>query len=129
MPIYEFKCRTCDDSFEETMSISEYSAQTVFPCPECGSVDTYRSVSEVSFILVGDGWPGKDMKCKTQMTAKNNRAGKRTKEHVAPMQKMIPNVNGEQTSSWADAQKLAKSKGKDASSFEPLVQKEIRGEV
>jgi len=129
MPTYEFVCRTCEEAFEESMSISEYSAQKEFPCPECGSVDTYRGVSETSFILVGDGWPGKDIKCKDQMTARNNRAGRKMKEHVAPAQKMVPNVNGEQTSSWSDAKKLAKSQGKDTTSYDPMVQKEQRGDL
>ena len=37
---------------------------------------------------------------------------------------LAPNVSGERVESWADAQKLAASKGKDTSSYESLVRKE-----
>ena len=40
---------------------------------------------------------------------------------------LAPNVDGERVDSWSDAQKLAKSKGKSAESYEPLVQKEKKG--
>ncbi len=42
----------------------------------------------------------------------------------APAVTLAPNVDGERVDSWSDAQKLAKSKGKNADSYNALVQKE-----
>ncbi|MDH5518850.1 MAG: zinc ribbon domain-containing protein [Gammaproteobacteria bacterium] len=35
MPIYEYKCPSCQNEFEEQMSLQEYSPLRV--CPECNS--------------------------------------------------------------------------------------------
>jgi putative FmdB family regulatory protein len=129
MPTYEFMCHSCQEPFEKDLSISEYSTQLSFPCPACESLDTSRQVSETSFVLVGDGWPSKDFRGKAQMLARRKRVGQKMKDHVAPLKKLVPNVGGEEVASWSEAKRLAASKGKDTVSYEPLVQKEKRGDV
>ena len=125
MPTYEFQCKSCEAGFEKILRLSEYNDPQV--CPECKSTDTQRIVSACAFVLVGDGWPSKDLRCKGQMTRKNARMGKKMKDHVSPGETLAPNLNREETKSWAAAQKLAKDKGKNAASYEPMVQKEKRG--
>jgi hypothetical protein len=57
------------------------------------------------------------------MAAKNRRLDAKQRERPSPVT-LAPNVGGEQTDTWAEAQKLAASKGKDTTSYEPLVTKE-----
>jgi putative FmdB family regulatory protein len=41
MPIYEYRCRECDNDFEALVSASAPQAQ----CPSCGSEDLTRELS------------------------------------------------------------------------------------
>jgi putative FmdB family regulatory protein len=41
MPIYEFECSQCQESFEAEQSIEEH-ARDVIPCRRCGSRDHVR---------------------------------------------------------------------------------------
>jgi hypothetical protein len=92
---------------------------------ECGYIGKKIIVAgDGGFVLKGDGWTGKDLKMKTYMTARNNRAGRKMKDHVKPTASMVPNYKGEETGTWTEAQKKAASEGKDATSYEPLVVKE-----
>ena len=45
MPIYEFLCSHCNNSFEERTTISNRNAKP--PCPSCGSKKTARQLSSV----------------------------------------------------------------------------------
>lgn len=45
MPVYEFRCRTCDTEFEALRSISQ--ASEAAPCPD-GHTDTVRLLSLVA---------------------------------------------------------------------------------
>jgi putative FmdB family regulatory protein len=42
MPIYEYRCASCDDRFEELVSASATSAP---PCPNCGASGAERLFS------------------------------------------------------------------------------------
>jgi len=50
MPIYEFRCTTCDKTFEKLSSMSESSA----PCPTCGA-DCHKAISIPSPGQVSSG--------------------------------------------------------------------------
>ena len=43
MPLYEFRCRSCETVFEELVRVDE-----VRVCPECGTPDPERLPSSVS---------------------------------------------------------------------------------
>jgi len=43
MPLYEFRCRSCETVFEELVRVDEVPA-----CPRCGTPDPERLVSSVS---------------------------------------------------------------------------------
>jgi putative FmdB family regulatory protein len=47
MPIYEFKCQECGNTFDELVSISKLDNNDV-KCPECDSKNTKRQISAPS---------------------------------------------------------------------------------
>jgi putative FmdB family regulatory protein len=122
MPTYEYECPKCGLSFDRMLPISQYNEPQT--C-DCGSVAT-KVISAVGFVLQGDGWPGKNLRIKGQMARKNERITARQNEmkREAPAVTLAPNVNGERAESWADAQKLASSKGLNADSYNAKVREE-----
>jgi len=96
------------------------------PCAECGTPNKKVFQPTRNFILKGDGWAGKNNRIKNQMRKKNERLDARTAEmkRDQPNVTLAPNVDGERVDSWSEAQKLAKSKGKNTSSYETLISKE-----
>ena len=44
MPTYEYRCETCDETFELRESIAEHEAAEP-KCPKCGSEKIARAVS------------------------------------------------------------------------------------
>ena len=58
MPLYDFKCVVCENTFEELISITETDNP---PCPECNS-ETERQLGLSSFRLKGGGWYVTDYK-------------------------------------------------------------------
>ena len=52
MPIYEYACQECKQTFEEWQKGFE---ERELPCPVCGGKST-RLISNSSFILKGGGW-------------------------------------------------------------------------
>jgi len=123
MPTYAFECPQCEEAFEKILPLAEYNDPQ--ECPACGE-EARRVITPVGFILKGDGWPGKNLKIKGQMNRKREKLGTKSREKAReePDLKLVPNVEGERTESWADAKKLAASKGKDTTSFDPLVREE-----
>jgi putative FmdB family regulatory protein len=120
MPVYSYECLTCTCEFEKTLKLSEFGSPQV--CPECQG-ETKRRVPNVNFVLRGDGWPGKALKIRQQMAEKNKRLDAKSKDRSAGMT-LAPNVDGEEVDTWAEAKKLASSKGKDTSSYEKFAAKE-----
>lgn len=81
-------------------------------------------------IFKGDGWSTKNERIKAQMRKKNEKLDARQNEMRNDTNvggRLTPNVDGERVDSWSEAQKLAKSKGKETASYEPLIQKEKKG--
>ena len=56
MPIYEFRCESCDAVFEQIRPIGAADEE---PCPECGA-RARRLISRSSFQLKGSGWYATD---------------------------------------------------------------------
>lgn len=48
MPVYEFECLKCGETFEEAVSLSEYEKkQGRFRCPKCKSRKVEQAVSHI----------------------------------------------------------------------------------
>ena len=53
MPLYEYKCKKCGDSFELFHRISEDASN--LPCPKCGEKGPIKQMSAVSSTNKGNG--------------------------------------------------------------------------
>lgn len=95
-------------------------------CPDCGSLANrvLGGGDSVNFALNGDQWPGKSITVRGQMAQKNKRLEVRQKEHHAPI-KLVPNVGGERVESWSEAKRLAADKGKETTSYDRYIRKEV----
>lgn len=124
MPFYDYYCNECDKDYSLRVCMTE--SQIPKPCPDCGKEHKKLFKPTTNFILKGDGWAGKNHRIKSQMRRKNEKLDARQNEmkRDAPSVTLAPNVDGERVDSWSDAQKLAKSKGKDTTSYEPMIAKE-----
>jgi len=123
MPTYEYQCKDCNQTFERILTLKEYKVPQVCVC---GSKNTHKIFTTCNFVLRGDSWPGKAIRISNQMRDKNKRLAGRQEERkrAEPGVSLVPNVGGERVENWREAQKLARSKGKDTESYEPLIQKE-----
>lgn len=52
MPMYEYRCTSCNNEFELRQKFSDPPASR---CPQCGA-DVEKMISSTSFNLKGDGW-------------------------------------------------------------------------
>lgn len=124
MPTYSYECRNCSLQFEKMVPLSEYKAPQA--CDSCGSSDTQKILTAVGLNFSGDNWTSKNLRVQKQMREKNKRLAikERDFKHDGGVPRLVPNVSGEQTSSWSDAAKLARSKGKDTTGYDKLARKE-----
>ena len=68
MPIYEYRCQTCDQNVEVLQKVGSPPPEA---CGECGSTGTMsKLVSQTCFQLKGDGW-FKDLYSSSPSPAKN----------------------------------------------------------
>ena len=51
MPLYDFKCRSCELIFETLCTAADKAAGRV-PCPSCASVDLERAYSRPAGVVV-----------------------------------------------------------------------------
>jgi putative FmdB family regulatory protein len=121
MPIYGYRCLTCDHEFDLMLPASKSGDPQ--PCANCGEA-TRKQITAPNFNLVGDDWPGKANRVRGQMAEKNRRISARQTENHGSVARLVPNVDGERVESWSDARKLAKDKGKDTSSYDRMVSTE-----
>jgi putative FmdB family regulatory protein len=57
VPIYEYRCASCNAVIEVKQSMSDAK---LTKCPTCGKNDLNRLISSTSFILKGGGWYATD---------------------------------------------------------------------
>ena len=55
MPLYDYHCQQCESGFTELRRSSEMDAS--INCPECGSIETRRSLSSFSVGGSTSGMP------------------------------------------------------------------------
>ena len=51
MPIYEFKCKECDEYFE--LLVMSKNEEDEFKCPKCGAQSFERIMSRTNFNVTG----------------------------------------------------------------------------
>ena len=59
MPIYEYKCESCEQTHE---AIQKHSDALLTECPECGKHALKKQVTASAFRLSGSGWYETDFK-------------------------------------------------------------------
>lgn len=59
MPIYEYKCKDCDHTFEKIQKMSE---DPITKCPQCSEESVVKLISAPGFRLKGEGWYETDFK-------------------------------------------------------------------
>ena len=124
MPIYTFHCNACDKDFDRMVPLADFELKQ--PCEACQSGETERVICAVGVNFVGDDWVSKNGRVKKAMADRRAMAGRKQEERLrdAPPVKLVPNVEGERVSNWSEAQRLAADKGKDATTYAPMVAKE-----
>lgn len=63
MPLYEFTCIQCDNSFEQLMA---FAAKQAAACPLCGSPRTQRVVSAPAIHFKGGGFYSTDRRAEAE---------------------------------------------------------------
>lgn len=53
MPIYEYRCASCEHDLE---AVQKFSDPPLTDCPSCGAPRLERLLSQSSFALKGGGW-------------------------------------------------------------------------
>jgi putative FmdB family regulatory protein len=56
MPLYEYRCKSCEHTFE---AIQKFSDRPLRKCPEC-SGRLEKLISRTAFVLKGGGWYADD---------------------------------------------------------------------
>ena len=59
MPIYEYRCGSCN---HETEALQKLSDAPLRDCPECGQPAMIKKISAAGFQLKGTGWYATDFK-------------------------------------------------------------------
>lgn len=59
MPIYEYRCQSCDHDLEVMQKLSD---PELSECPACGKPELKKLISAVGFRLKGSGWYETDFK-------------------------------------------------------------------
>jgi putative FmdB family regulatory protein len=81
MPIYEYRCASCQAELEKLQKISD---PPLVECPECGKETLVKLISASSFRLKGSGWYETDFKTGNKKNgAAEESAGKTDKDSGA----------------------------------------------
>jgi putative FmdB family regulatory protein len=116
MPTYEYRCTSCNTVREEIHSIK---ATPEFFCNGCEGIKPLSrmiSSNPGGFVVKGDS-PTKLWKETRLRRKKNADLDVKQIERYGSGPKLQPNVAGQETETWTDAQKLAKDAGIDTSTY------------
>jgi len=54
--IYLFICKDCNYRFTKEMSLTQYTATSIYFCPKCMSINTRRTYHDIPIIFNGEGF-------------------------------------------------------------------------
>jgi putative FmdB family regulatory protein len=111
MPIYEYRCKSCD---HETEALQKMSDKPLRKCPECGRMQLQRLISAPSFRLKGEGWYETDFK--SDKEKKRNIAGDAAEKSGSEKSADKKKDKKESSSSSDSAKTTEKKSGGKASS-------------
>lgn len=126
MPAYDYKCPTCGIVVEQIHSIKE---SPLIPCPECEKVGSTvimeRMISLNTSGFIFKSWT-EPMSYKASRQKQSSIADMEARqiERYGSGPRLQPNVAGLETSSWGEAQSLAKEAGLNTSSYDSHIEKE-----
>lgn len=126
MPSYDYKCPICGNIEEIVHSIKE---SPVIICDKCSGgkeKPMERLISGSPNFIIKGGTPASHWKEKRLRNKNNKDLELRQIDRYGTGPKLQPNVEGQMVESWSDAAKLAKDKGKNAESYNTLIEKEKR---
>ncbi len=73
MPIYEYRCQSCDHKLEKLQRMND---PALTDCPNCGKAQLKRLISAAGFRLKGAGWYETDFKQGNQRNLADASPGK-----------------------------------------------------
>jgi putative FmdB family regulatory protein len=79
MPIYEYRCQSCNHDLEVMQKLSD---PELSDCPSCGQPQLKKLISPVGFRLKGSGWYETDFKKGNQKNVAKDEAP--AKESTTP---------------------------------------------
>ena len=121
--VYDYKCKKeeCGNVDEQYHGMNETPE---FKCSVCGSpMIKIFTINRTGFIIKGEA-PSKVNREQTHRRKRNADLGMRQIERYGSGPVAVPNVGGTEVGSWTEAAKLAKDKGLNSASYEPLINKE-----
>jgi len=120
MPLYQYRCEN-GHTAAKTHGMTE---DPEFKCGECQE-PMRRVLSGGTGSFVKATTVGKYQKQERLRKKKNAQLEIRQLERYGGKNKLVPNVNGQEVSSWKEAEQLAKDNGlKDSTKFKKYVEKE-----
>lgn len=132
MPTYGYRCpnEECGNLMEDQASMSDFKEHHPL-CIVCATPCNYEWIPSVPQTILKDGpsgsWPSKGERIKKQMQKRSEDAKRRQVDRFgAEPNKLVPNYDGKETGTWAEAQFQAqKERGKEsAATYEPKVKEE-----
>ncbi len=99
MPIYEYRCKDCQQLFEEWQKGFE---ERDVNCPICGGPSS-RLISNSAFILKGSGWYATDYSDR-KARAGNNGDGKEAQAQESSSQDSAQSTSSESSAGSQDTQ-------------------------
>lgn len=81
MPIYEYRCTSCQAELEKLQKISD---PPLVECPECGKDTLVKLISASSFRLKGSGWYETDFKTGNRKNGAAEESSAKTKDDGSP---------------------------------------------
>jgi putative FmdB family regulatory protein len=119
--VYDYKCIKCGNVEEQYHGMNETPE---FFCSKCDSpMERIFTINRTGFIIRGEA-PSKVVKEQRYRQKHNADLSVKQVERYGTGPKPVPNVGGEEVGSWSEAAKLAKDKGLNTSSYEPMIAKE-----
>jgi putative FmdB family regulatory protein len=117
MPIYEFECTECGDTFERLQKLADPDPAA---CPKCGAPRVKRRLNAPAFRLAGSGWYETDFKKdgdkKRNLAAKDDAPKTETKSGEGDASKKSDGAKSEAASPKADKPAASKPNSEGAAS-------------